>query len=163
MGLPTLSSGLIEGSEEKRGDAITQVHINVYDLTHVNNYLCWSGSGIYGNRHLCRLGASYPGTLSWEYQQPSASAVRPFDPPFLLIVGLVRHIKQHLELGISTAFRNYCVTLRSTISPYCWTCALYQAASGVGNINSLPQLLCDPSVHHFSFDPSEIIPQSPAE
>ncbi|KAF3566952.1 hypothetical protein DY000_02015079 [Brassica cretica] len=65
-----------------------------------------------------------------EYQQPSASAVRPFDP---------------------------------FISPYCWTCASYQAASGVGNINSLPQLLCDPSIHNFSFDPSEIISQSPAE
>ncbi|KAF3494671.1 hypothetical protein DY000_02053706 [Brassica cretica] len=36
--------------------------------------------------------------------------------PFLLIAGLVRHIKQHLELEISTAFRNYCATLQSTIS-----------------------------------------------
>ncbi|KAF2535736.1 hypothetical protein F2Q68_00020718 [Brassica cretica] len=89
-------------------------------------------------------------TLSWKYQQPSATVVRPFDPPFLVIAGLVRHIKQHLELGISTAFRNCCATLRSTISPYCWTCASYQAASGVGNINSLPQFLCDPSIHHFS-------------
>uniref|UniRef100_A0A0D3DLN6 Uncharacterized protein n=1 Tax=Brassica oleracea var. oleracea TaxID=109376 RepID=A0A0D3DLN6_BRAOL len=42
-----------------------------------------------------------------------------YDPsihPFLLIAGLVRHIKQHLELEISTAFRNYCATLQSTIS-----------------------------------------------
>lgn len=31
------------GSEEKRGDGVTQVHLNVYDITHVNNYLCWSG------------------------------------------------------------------------------------------------------------------------
>ncbi|KAF2560933.1 hypothetical protein F2Q70_00015311 [Brassica cretica] len=68
------------------------------------------------NHPLCRLGASYPTTLSWEYQQSSASAVRPFDPPFLLIVGLVRHIKQHLELGISIAFRTCCATLQSTIS-----------------------------------------------
>ncbi|KAF2619452.1 hypothetical protein F2Q68_00040067 [Brassica cretica] len=36
--------------------------------------------------------------------------------PFLLIARLVRHIKQHLELGISTAFRNCCTTLQSTIS-----------------------------------------------
>ncbi|KAF2563461.1 hypothetical protein F2Q70_00016129 [Brassica cretica] len=83
-----------------------------------------------GNHPLCRLGASYPRTLSWEYQQLSASVVLPFDP---------------------------------SISPYCWTCASYQAASGVGNISSLLQLLCDPSIHHFSFDPSEIISQSPAE
>ena len=41
-----------------------------------------------GNHPLCRLGASYPRTLSWEYQQPSASTVRPFDPPFLPLLDL---------------------------------------------------------------------------
>lgn len=31
------------GSEENRGDVVTQVHLSVYDITHVNDYLCWSG------------------------------------------------------------------------------------------------------------------------
>ncbi|KAF2586653.1 hypothetical protein F2Q70_00037087 [Brassica cretica] len=39
-----------------------------------------SGVSYPGNHPLCRLGASYPRTLSWEYQQLSASIVRPFDP-----------------------------------------------------------------------------------
>ncbi|KAF3569273.1 hypothetical protein DY000_02018621 [Brassica cretica] len=40
--LDTLTKGSIEGVKRRgeRGDAVTQVHLNVYDITHVNNYLC---------------------------------------------------------------------------------------------------------------------------
>nr|VDD31533.1 unnamed protein product [Brassica oleracea] len=44
------------------------------------------GASYPGNRPLCRLGVSYPRTLSWEYQQPSTSAVRPFDPSLSLLL-----------------------------------------------------------------------------
>ncbi|WZZ88063.1 hypothetical protein YC2023_116642 [Brassica napus] len=46
------------------------------------------GASYLGNHHICRLGASYPRTLSWEYQQPSASTMRHFDPPFLPLLDL---------------------------------------------------------------------------
>ncbi|KAF2543332.1 hypothetical protein F2Q68_00030698 [Brassica cretica] len=42
--------------------------------------------------------------------------VRNIQVNIIFFAGLVLHIKQQLELGISTAFRNCCATLKSTIS-----------------------------------------------